>query len=145
MQDLILSSLSNLQTDGDLRGALNQILNTTNGTWVPVVDIVDNKDMLIVYIELPGFHKDIKVDFSGDKLTISGTKTKNPIDTFIKNEIGYGKYSRTIIIPIHITNKKNVITDYENGLLSIKINKKNEELNQFVIKIVSTEKKDINY
>ena len=142
IQDLFLTSLSNLQTDGgDLRGSLNQILNNMNGAWVPAIDIFDSKDMLIVYVELPGYHIDIKVDFSSNKLTISGSKYNNnnnlniSIDTVIKNEIAYGKYSRTILLPIHISNKKNVTTEYKNGLLCIKINKNNEEPNQFVIKI----------
>ena len=141
IQNIILSSLANLQTDnGDLRGALNQILNIKNGSWVPLIDIFDNKDMLTVHVELPGIHSDIKVRFYNNKLTISGNKQKNNsiiTDVSIKNEIGYGKYSRSIILPIYITNKKNVSTLYEDSILCIKVDKKNEESNQFVINIGS--------
>lgn len=143
IQNIILSSLANLHTDdGDLRGALNQILNIKNGSWVPIIDITENKDILTLYVELPGIHTDIKVQFHNNKLTISGNKQKiySTTDVSIKNEIGYGKYSRNVILPIYIYNKKNVSTTYEDGILFIKINKKNEESNQFVINIGSENK-----
>ena len=134
LQDIILSSLANLQTDdGDLRGTLNCLLNTS---WIPFINVVESKDMLIVHVELPGIHNDMKVNFFNNKLTISGNKQKlSTLKTVVKNEIGFGKYSRTITLPIFMINKKNVITEYENCILSIKINKKNEESNEFDIKI----------
>ena len=142
IQDMILTSLVNLQTDdGDVRGVLNHILNTKNGSWMPLVDMIDCKSDLSIYVELPGIHKNLKVDFSDNKLTISGNKQKSRFETIsgneimTKNELGYGKYSRTITLPIRTVNKKHVSTMYDNGILYIKINKNIEHHNQFFIEI----------
>ena len=146
IQDIILSSLSNLQTDdGDIRGVLNHILNIQKGGWVPFIDIIDNTEMYIINVELPGDHDDMKVDFSNNKVTIHGTKHNKHLnmstgntDIIIKNEISYGRYSRVVIIPFHIKNKKDVTIEYENGVLSIKIIKKYDKSSNFVINVGST-------
>lgn len=142
VQDIILKSIVNLQADdGDLRGVLNHMINTKNGSWLPLIDIINNPNDLVVYVELPGIHNNIKVDFSGNKLTISGKKQKtcffgvDSMENIVKNELGYGKYSRSVILPIRIINKKNVSTVYENGILCIKIDKNTEENSQFSIDI----------
>lgn len=136
LQDIILTSISNLQTDdGDIRGVLNHLLNTKS--LFPFIDIYDSKDDLTIYVELPGFHTNIKISFLNNKLTISGTKNyiKATTNNIIKNELSYGNYSRDIILPIYIINKNNVSTKYEKGVLCIKINKNNEQSNKFIIDI----------
>ena len=53
----------------------------------------------------------------------------------IKNEIVYGLFNRSIILPISITDKKNVVMKYKNGMLVITIDKQKEEKNKFNITI----------
>jgi HSP20 family protein len=142
-QDMILTSLNNLQSDGDLRGAFQHIINAGIGGasgdqngWHPPVDIVDTKNNMYVYIELPGVTEDsIGVDFFNNKLSISGEKLKRYTAPASKNEIVYGRFIRKITLPISVTNQDNVNVTYENGVLTLIIDKKKEAQNKFHIGI----------
>jgi HSP20 family molecular chaperone IbpA len=140
-QDIIFNGLNNLQSDGDLRGAFQHIINSgvstsDNGGWHPSVDIVDTVDNLYVYMEIPGVKNDsIRVDFFNNRLSISGEKIKKYSTPAEKNEIVYGKFNRKIRIPICVTNKNNVNTTYSNGVLNIIIDKQKEGENRFSITI----------
>jgi HSP20 family protein len=137
-QDILLNSLSNLQSDGDLRGAFQHIINTgvsapgSQGNWHPNVDIVDTKNNLYIYAELPGVDENsISVDFFNNKLSISGNKIKKYSAPPTQRESTYGKFDRKITIPLSVTNQNNVIVRYNNGVLKLTIDKKKEEQNRF--------------
>jgi HSP20 family molecular chaperone IbpA len=138
-QDIILNSLNNLQSDDDLRGAFQHIINSgisvsDQGGWHPSVDIVDTVNNLYIYMELPGVKNDsICVDFFNNRLSISGEKIKKYSTPAEKNEIVYGKFNRKIRIPICVTNKNNVNTTYSSGVLRIVIDKQKEMGNRFSI------------
>jgi HSP20 family protein len=147
-QDMILTSLNNLQSDGDLRGAFQHLINSgitgsaSEKCWHPPVDIVDTPNNMYIYVELPGVCKDsIDVDFFNNNLTITGEKLKMYKDEPIKNEIVYGHFTRKINVNISVTNKNHVNINYESGVLSVIIDKKKEEKNRFHIGI--TEKNSI--
>lgn len=144
LQDLIFTSLNNLQSDGDLRGALQHIINSGVGSvseqkeWYPSIDIIDTKNNLYVYAELPGVTENsIGVDFFNNELAISGEKLKRYTAPSHKNEIVYGKFNRKITLPISVTNRDNVTVKYDNGVLTLIIDKKKEEQNRFRISIDS--------
>jgi HSP20 family protein len=136
-QDMILTSLNNLQSDGDLRGAFQNIINIgipthDNNGWNPPVDIVDTNNNMYVYIELPGVTKSsIGVDFFNNKLSVTGEKLKRYTANPLKNEIVYGNFMRKITLPISVTNSGNVNVNYENGVLTLIVDKKKEEENRF--------------
>jgi HSP20 family protein len=134
IQDLLFSSLNNLQTDDDLRGALQYIINSGVGKaneqkeWQPSIDIVDLENNIHIYIELPGVIEDsISIDFFNNRLTVSGEKTKRYTSPSYKHEIVYGKFKRNIILPINVTSKDNVTVSCVFGVLTIIINKKEEQ------------------
>lgn len=137
-QEMLLNSLTNLQSDGDLRGAFQSIINTgvphtgDQTHWHPNVDIVDTQNNLYVYAELPGVVEDsISVDFFNNRLSISGNKIKKYSVPPTKHEITYGTFNRKIILPLSVTNQSNVIVKYRNGVLKLTIDKKKEEQNRF--------------
>jgi HSP20 family molecular chaperone IbpA len=133
-QDLILTSLNNLQSDGDLRGAVQHIINSgiDNTVWNPAVDIVDTNNNMYIYIELAGVTKSsIGVDFFNNKLSVTGEKLKRYTANPLKNEIVYGNFVRKITLPISVTNSDNVNIIYENGVLTLIVDKKKEEENRF--------------
>ena len=134
-QELIMNSL---QSDGDLRGALHHIINTglspgnDQSQWSPPIDIVDTKNNLYVYAELPGVvENSISIDIFNNKLSISGEKIRRYTAPVSKCEIVYGKFDRQIVLPISVTNKDNVDVKYDNGILTLIIDKKKEEQNRF--------------
>lgn len=141
-QDMIYSSLNNLQSDEDLRGAFQHIINSgiggsnSNNCWHPPVDIVDTSNNIYVYVELPGVNEEsIGVDFINNKLSISGEKIKKYDVHSTKNEIVYGSFKRNITLPISVTTQDNVNVGYENGVLTLIIDKKKEEENRFHISV----------
>ena len=149
-QDLILSSLSNLQADGDLRGAFQHIINSgitvnnNDSKWNPPVDIVESNDNLYIYVELPGVvENSIGIDFFNNKVSISGEKIKQHKGPVYKYEIVYGKFNRQINIPLSVTNQENVNVKYENGVLVLIIDKKKEEQHRFCLGVNKNQNKDI--
>ena len=144
-QDILETAFSSLQYNnidqaefGNLRGAIHQVFNSGNRIWSPLIDMVDIAEFLYIYVEIPGVKTDsIDIEVLNNKIIISGDKIKNIVadSNIIKNEIGYGKFNRTIGLPISVTDKKNVSIAYSNGMLSITIDKKKEESHKFNIKL----------
>ncbi len=136
---MLLNSLTSIQNDRDLLGAIQNVMNSGNvggsdGVLNPYIDIVDTKKNLHIYMEIPGVSESsIIVDFFNNKLSISGEKTKCYSIPATKNEISYGKFIRCITLPISVTNKDNVNVKYNNGVLAVTINKKKEEKNRFSV------------
>jgi len=139
----ILNGLTNIQSESDLLNTVQNVINSgagprTDGRWSPCIDIVDTKNNLYVYIDVPGASESsICIDFFNNKLSVSGEKIKQYQSDTIKNEIIYGKFIRNIILPISVTKKDNVMTTYKNGVLTLVIDKKKEEQNKFSIGINS--------
>ena len=138
-QEMLLNGLSNIQSEGDLFGVLQNAINTgsgprTDGRWSPCIDIVDTTNNLYVYIDIPGVSENsISVDFFNNKLSVSGDKIKRYQSPSIKNEIIYGNFIRCITLPMSVTNQSNVNVTYTNGVLKLVIDKQKEEQNRFTI------------
>ena len=146
--DLLLVGLNNLQADGNIRGALNNFINTSGsqGAWNPLMDMVDNKEFTIVYLDLPGVDKNnINVDFFNNRLLISGERKKPYTGVSHNREVIYGKFSRRITLPISVTSRLNVDVSYSEGILKIAIDKKKEEMNIFRINMGSLEPSTVSY
>lgn len=103
------------------------------------VDMNETEDKIVVIAELPGISKrDIQLDVYNNSLVIRAVKTKNRFSddyTSILNEIGSGTFERRLTLPICITDKKTVSTVFEDGHLTITINKLIEEENRFSISL----------
>ena len=106
--------------------------------WVPLIQVYETILQIIVLIETPGVDRSsLHLKFMGNKIVLSGEKRKMDLSDIVKerNEIGYGKFSRTITIPLAITNRESINTSYTNGLLKIDISKETENLSHFDIKL----------
>ena len=76
----------------------------------PIVDVFDEKDHILVIVELPGVSKEkIKVDINGDILNLS-TSDKDR------------QYAKEILLP-HKVNAETLKTSYKNGILEITLEK----------------------
>lgn len=93
----------------------------------PKVNIVDKGDAFDLTFELPGMDKgDIKVLVKDDILTISGDRkiqTEVKADNYVCTEISSGSFSRSFNLGDNIETDK-VVADYKNGLLIVKLEKK---------------------
>ena len=95
----------------------------------PRVNIEETKDHLIVTFELPGLEKkDIKVSVKDNTLVVSGTrelKSENKEGNTVRSEIWSGSFSRSFTLPETI-NPEKINADYKNGLLEIRMDKREE-------------------
>ncbi len=97
--------------------------------FMPRVNIKDTKDDVTLTFELPGMEKkDIKVMVKDDVLTVSGErsfKSEEKDDGFVRTEISTGSFSRSFSLPDTVDGEK-ISADYKNGLLEIKLTKREE-------------------
>lgn len=150
LPQIILNALSqNTNTSVDeLKDTIGNFLTSSRVSrgqaWRPPVDVVDTKNMIDIYVDLPGIDKkNIEIDVYNNRLTING-KRDRPYCNYSRHEIVYGKFSRDIILPISVTNKDNVKVEYKNGILHLLIDKESECKNKFRVSFDDTENDDKN-
>src|SRR3989344_4663513 len=98
-------------------------------------DIAEDRKNIYVYAILPGFQKEnINLEFFNNYLTISCHRNREYPEP-IHDEISYGEFERTIVLPISITHKESVTTLYRDGILKISLNKEIEEENRFTVRV----------
>ena len=95
----------------------------------PLMDIVDSKDDIVIYVEIPGVNKDdIKVKIHNDVLTISGERKEPELPEKVNcliREREFGKFMRSVRLPYPIEVSK-VSAEYKDGILKITLPKKEE-------------------
>lgn len=115
----------------------NTILQLKNNNVNPPVDIVDEKNLITIYVDIPGIlPSSIDINFFNNKIEISGEriKTYNTVN-IIKKEILYGRFKKEIVLPLSITKKESVTHTVSNGVLNILIDKTKEIENKFKLNI----------
>jgi HSP20 family protein len=94
----------------------------TNTSWLPLVDIYETKESLVLKVDLPDIDQnDIKVNIDGEKLTISGQRSLPKgieAEQFHRQERFYGEFLRHLVLPYNI-DQDNVDANYKNGVLTI--------------------------
>ena len=99
-----------------------------SGTWAPPVDVAEEKDHILVKVEVPGMEeKDLRVNFEDGLLTVSGERQFERKDdrNYHRIERAYGSFVRQFTLPRTVD--ANAITaNYKNGVLEIEIPKKDE-------------------
>ena len=99
----------------------------TAGTeWMPVMDVVENAEEYILRLEAPGIHKEnLDINLVGEMLTITGKREMTPElegEGYLVKERAYGKFVRTIRLPVPVAEKK-VVAEYHDGVLVIRVPK----------------------
>lgn len=101
----------------------------SNFDYSPRVNVIDSENDLTFVFELPGMDKDaIKVLVNNNVLTVSGErKYEGEIkdDRIIRKEISQGSFKRSFTLPNSVE-VKDVLAEYKNGLLEVKLTKKEE-------------------
>ena len=115
----------------------NTILQLKNNNINPPVDIIEEKNLITIYIDIPGIlTSSIDINFFNNKIEISGERVRkyNTIN-IIKKEIVYGKFQKEIVLPLSITKKESVSHSVSDGVLIILIDKTKEIENKFKLNI----------
>jgi HSP20 family protein len=105
-------------------------------TWAPAVDMFEDKDDLVVTVEVPGMsEKDIQLSLTGDLLTIRGERhSATPKDEGVyRGERWFGRFERTLSLPYPVQTDK-VKATYRDGVLTVNLPKA-EEVKPKTIKV----------
>lgn len=97
--------------------------------WSPALDVFDDKDILVVKVELPGLKKDeINLSLHDGVLTISGERQHERDakegGTF-RSERYFGKFQRSVTLPTAVDANK-VNASYKDGILTVELAKAEE-------------------
>src|SRR5882757_5255982 len=97
--------------------------------WSPTLDMHDDKDSLIVQLELPGMKKEeIDIALHDGVLTVSGERKmerENKEGETFRSERYFGKFQRSVTLRVGVDASK-VKASYKDGILSIDLPKTEE-------------------
>ena len=95
----------------------------------PLVNISERKEDYLVSLAAPGLQKkDFKIDVEGNLLTIScelEDTVEEKEETFSRKEYSYSSFERSFTLPDEV-NKEKIDARYNEGILEIKLPKKEE-------------------
>lgn len=103
--------------------------NFNTGITLPKVNIRENGEAFMVEMAVPGLKKsDFHINLDNEILSIS-TETKEESEhkeeNYTRREFGYSSFKRTFNLPESVNDEK-INANYENGILSILLPKKEE-------------------
>jgi len=99
---------------------------TGDYVWYPALDLVEEKDRLVAYLEMPGVDPaQVQIQLQGDQLTIKGERkaeTKSEQGKMLKREHVVGAFTRSVQLPYPVQAEK-VMASYRNGVMTIHLPK----------------------
>lgn len=91
-------------------------------TWVPAVDVYEDKENVIVKAEMPGMKKEeFEVYLTGDNLNLAGERkveTEEKGTESYRTERYFGRFQRSIPLPAAVDAAR-VAAHYHDGILTI--------------------------
>src|SRR5690606_1784904 len=97
-----------------------------NAVWMPLTDIIENKDNYVISLDIPGVKKeDVKISYSAGELSISGERKQeheSRDNNFYRLERSYGRFYRSFNLPKEIKEEA-IEAEYKNGQLTVTIPK----------------------
>lgn len=100
-----------------------------NRVWMPVVDMYETSDDLVLNFEIPGVReKDTSLSITGDVLTVKGERQFDEQlndDHYLHMERSFGKFERSIRLPMPVQAGR-VRATYRDGVLEVSLPKAEE-------------------
>ena len=108
---------------------------TKQRSFAPSIDISENDKKFVIEVEVPGMDKeDIQINVEKNTLTISGERKfeeKEENKQYHRVETHYGTFSRSLTLPDN-ADAQSVQAAYENGILTISIDKSEKSLKKLI-------------
>jgi HSP20 family protein len=112
-------------------------------TWAPAVDIYETEHELVVKVDLPDVKpEDLDIRVENNILTIRGErKLERKVDenNYLRVERAYGAFNRSFSLA-NTVNTEAIKADYQNGVLTLTVPKREEAKPKQIKVNVSTEK-----
>jgi len=100
-----------------------------SGSWIPPVDVVEEKDAILVSAELPGLRpEDVEIQYENGVLVLRGQRTfqqESNDRTYHRVERAYGTFVRSFTLPRSADPEK-ITASFQNGLLEVRVPKREE-------------------
>ncbi len=98
--------------------------------WRPPVDIVDTREAILIFAEIPGVDKDdVTIEVKDNVLTIQGERGVDKSignGSYYRSERIFGKFGRSFALPTMVRTD-NIKASCKNGILKITIPKPGDE------------------
>jgi len=138
-QNPVLAPWSSFGRLSDLRDEIDRLFDaplsdwartpSVFGGWTPAIDLVENKENVVVRAELPGMRKeDIEVTLHEGTLSLAGErKSEMKVEEagLYRSERFFGRFQRAISLPAPVAGDK-VKADYKDGILTVTLPKTEE-------------------
>ncbi len=102
-------------------------------SFMPLAEMEETDDAIHLKVEIPGMKADdLDVQVTKEAVTITGerkTESKSEKNGMKRSEFRYGKFNRTIPLPVPVDNNR-VEGDYQDGILTLDLPKLQKEENQ---------------
>lgn len=112
----------------DRRGLKNYLDSNSDFDFNPAMNVKEKEKDFEVELAAPGLKKDdFTITLDNGLLTVSAEREDNKEEEkegFLSREFSYNSFSRTIRIPESVDEEKEVSAKYENGVLKLKLQKK---------------------
>lgn len=96
------------------------------GNWIPPVDIMEDKDQVLISAELPGVKpENVKISLENNLLTIRGEKQhkhEENAERVHRYERSYGVFERSFQVPSTVDAER-ITARYEHGVLHVMLPK----------------------
>src|SRR5215210_1322935 len=100
-----------------------------HGSWIPSVDIFEDKEHLILEADLPGMNRDdFELSVENNVITLRGERkfeNKTEGENYHRVERSYGSFTRSFTLPQTVT-ADGATADFENGVLRVSLPKREE-------------------
>lgn len=93
-------------------------------TWTPAIDVVREKDKLVIRADIPGVKpEDVKVEVEDDVLTVSGEHEERKEEKdkhYVRRERRYGAFQRSLVLPPDVDPEK-IEAKTKDGVLEVTV------------------------
>ncbi len=132
-----LSNWSSFDRLASLRDEFNRLFDWTAPSrdsglfsgWSPALDVFDDKDRLVVKVELPGLKKEeIEISLHDGVLTVAGERKvehEEEEGQSFRSERYFGRFHRSVTLPTAVDPAK-ITAAYKDGVLTIDLAKAEE-------------------
>lgn len=104
--------------------AFRDLSDSAQSGWTPSVDLVREKDSLVLRADLPGIKpEEVKIEVEDDVLNISGEhreESEEKKEHYVRRERRYGSFSRSMVLPKGVPADR-IDATVDNGVLEVRV------------------------